>query len=55
MTTPLIPCRPRHYDVQVAKQIAILTRLNLEIHIPKKGEIWFRPVAPWFLRKEFRK
>lgn len=43
--------RPLPYDVAVAKQIAILTRLNLSVHIHRKGPASFRSVKPWYARK----
>ena len=38
------------YDVQVAKQVALLTKFNLKVRISMKGQVSFEPVAPWYLR-----
>lgn len=42
-------CRPHPYDVRVAKQIAVLTKLRLAVHITRTG-IRFRRVKPWWDR-----
>ena len=33
--------KPTRYDLQVAAQIALLKKLGLWVHIPKRGEVYF--------------
>lgn len=39
------------WHVTVAKQVALLTRLNLRVRITRRGVI-FTPVKPWYARKK---
>jgi hypothetical protein len=43
--------KPDPWHVTVAKQVAVLTRLNLAVRI-KRGGITFVPVKPWNARKK---
>jgi hypothetical protein len=43
--------KPDPYHVSVAKQVAILTKLNLAVSITRRG-VRFTPVKPWYARKK---
>lgn len=44
----MAPVQP--YDVRVAKQVALLTKLRLSYHISRKGGVMFKPARPWWDR-----